>query len=145
MNSFSALCVDANLVIRFVLSDDEIIQDLWDSWFADERRLIAPALIHYEVINGLYQYLKYERISSTSFHQAVKTALALPIEIIDDERLEIHRRAAFLTEEYKLKAAYDTHYLALAERLNIELWTADARLYNAVQAQGVAWVKLVEK
>ena len=39
-------------------------------------------------------------------------------------------------------AAYDSFYLALAEGLDCELWTADERLHNAA---GVAWVKLLEE
>jgi len=39
-----------------------------------------------------------------------------------------------LAEAHGLPATYDAHYLALAERLEAELWTADRRLYAAVQA-----------
>jgi predicted nucleic acid-binding protein len=37
-------------------------------------------------------------------------------------------------------AAYDSFYLALAERLGCNLWTADRRLWQAVSA---GWVRLV--
>jgi predicted nucleic acid-binding protein len=36
-----------------------------------------------------------------------------------------------LTAELKQDAVYDAHYLALAEALNCELWTADERFYRA--------------
>lgn len=39
-------------------------------------------------------------------------------------------------------SVYDAHYLALAQRLSIELWTADKRLYNAVKSS-LGWVKLL--
>ncbi len=38
-------------------------------------------------------------------------------------------------------AAYDSFYLALAESLGCELWTADQRLHNAVD---LPWVRLAE-
>jgi predicted nucleic acid-binding protein len=37
--------------------------------------------------------------------------------------------------ESGLPAIYDAHYLALAHRLNAEFWTADRRLFQAVQGR----------
>lgn len=37
-----------------------------------------------------------------------------------------------LARQFNLPAAYDAHYLALAERLEAELWTLDRKLFNAV-------------
>ena len=47
-----------------------------------------------------------------------------------------------LAHEFNRPRAYDTAYLALAQLLGCELWTADERLYNAVQGK-LAWVKWV--
>ncbi len=55
---------------------------------------------------------------------------------------EISLRALEFTCNHKLPASYDAHYLALAERENCELWTADERLYNSVKEQ-FSWVQLM--
>ena len=55
---------------------------------------------------------------------------------------ELHRQALKIAQRYNLPATYDAHYLALAERLGIEFWTADRRLFNAVQSS-LSWVNLV--
>lgn len=57
----------------------------------------------------------------------------------------LHRPAnqifALLTEAYELAVrfnrprAYDSQYMALADRLQCDFWTADERLVNSVQAQ----------
>jgi predicted nucleic acid-binding protein len=44
----------------------------------------------------------------------------------------------------QIVSATDAHYLALAERLGVDLWTADARLVKALQPFGVDWVKVLE-
>ena len=45
---------------------------------------------------------------------------------------------------YELPATYDAHYLALAEWMDIELWTADMRLVKAIRSFDLDWVKGVE-
>ena len=55
----------------------------------------------------------------------------------------MHEQALDLAERFAFQAAYDAHYLALAEWLGGEFWTADGRLVQAVQA-GLPWVHLVE-
>ena len=67
----------------------------------------------------------------------LEIALRLDIELVGDS--ELHRRALQLAETLSLPAACDAHYLALAERLGAEFWTADARLVRAVQ-NTLPWV-----
>ncbi len=55
---------------------------------------------------------------------------------------ELHQQAFDIAQRYALPATYDAHYLALAKRFNIELWTSDKHLFNAVQS-ALDWVKLV--
>ena len=45
-----------------------------------------------------------------------------------------------MAKRFNRPQAYDSHYLALAEMLGLELWTADERLYNAVK-DALPWVK----
>jgi predicted nucleic acid-binding protein len=48
-----------------------------------------------------------------------------------------------LAARFSLPASDDACYLALAERLGGEFWTADRRLVQAVQME-LGWVRLVE-
>ena len=41
--------------------------------------------------------------------------------------------------------AYDSYYLALAESLKCDLWTADKKLYQAAQNNDMAWVRHVSE
>jgi predicted nucleic acid-binding protein len=45
-------------------------------------------------------------------------------------------------ERFRMPAAYDAHYLALAQWLRCECWTADGRLWNTVKSE-FAWVRWV--
>lgn len=140
MNRFSTICIDANLVIRYLLFPEDAVQDLWNTWDAAGVRLVAPTLLYYEVANGLFQYPRGGHLKAEIIHRAYETALILPILLVGDGAL--HRRAMILATTYRLPAVYDAHYLALAERLGIELWTTDVRLVKALKPFGVDWVRL---
>jgi len=144
MNNSSTICVDANIIVRLiVVPTDAAVQKHWEKWTAAHTSLVAPHLLYYEVINGFHQYWKQGKLDARTHKSAMETAFSLRINLVGDA--DLHRRAAELAQNFNLPATYDSHYLALAERLNIELWTTDAKLFNAVRSAGVEWVKLVEK
>ncbi len=141
MNNSSTICVDANMVVRFVVvPSDKAVQACWDRWAATRTALVAPSLLYYEVTNGFHRYRKQGTLSPLAHKSALETAFGLGINLIGDA--DLHRRAAQIAQTFNLPATYDAHYVALSERLEIELWTTDARLVNALQPFGVEWVKL---
>jgi predicted nucleic acid-binding protein len=138
----SWLCVDANLVLRLVADPtDESIRSLWEQWDSESRQLAAPTLLPYEVANALYRYQRLGYLSTSAVQLAFKAALALPLELHGEP--DLHCRALELANRFALPAVYDAHYLALAELLEGEFWTADGGLARAVGAS-LPWVHLVE-
>lgn len=138
----SLKCVDASLVIPLVVNPDNVVlQQVWQQWQSGGQALAAPSLLYYEVTNGIYRYLRTKLLSAAAVRAALAAALALPIEVREVEGL--HQAAFDLATRLNLPAAYDAHYLALAERLGAEFWTCDQRLVRAVQAD-LPWVHLVE-
>jgi predicted nucleic acid-binding protein len=104
--------------------------------------IVAPTLLYYEVTNGLYRYQKAGILPAEAVEKALTAALALPIEQVANT--ELHARARDVAVKYNLPATYDAHYLALSEWMEIDLWTADARLVNALKPFRVKWVKGIE-
>ena len=138
----SWLCIDASLVVRLVADpEDDSVRRVWEQWDAERRQLAAPTLLYYEVTNALHRYQKLGLMSASSVRLALEAALSLPIHLHGET--DLHWRALELAERFSLPAAYDAHYLALAERLGGEFWTADAALARRVQP-ALAWVHLVE-
>ena len=135
-------CVDANLVIRLIADPgDKAVLQLWERWDAEGRQPAAPALLYYEVTNALYRYRRMGLMGPSSVRLVLQAALSLPLRLYQDAGL--HRRALDLAERFDLPAACDGHYLALAERLGAEFWTADRRLVETVQAE-LPWVHPAE-
>lgn len=140
--SRSWLCVDASLVVRLITdTDTESWSPLWNTWLARGHSLAAPTLLHYEVINAVYQYHRHGLMSPATLELAQATLFALPLRLFGDTLL--HRRAVELALQLALPATYDAHYLALADTLGAELWTCDRQLVRS--ASSLDWVKLAER
>ncbi|HLA05926.1 MAG TPA: type II toxin-antitoxin system VapC family toxin [Anaerolineales bacterium] len=143
MSNSSTICVDASIILRYTLQpDDAPIKKLWQSWVSKEVRLVAPTLLFYEVTNGLYQQQRNKYLSPETIGKTLELSLDLPINLVNEANL--HLRAREIAMQYSLPATYDAHYLALAEWMDVDLWTADLKLINTLKPFKVKWVKGVE-
>ena len=136
--------VDTSLAIKWVLNepDSDKALALLNQWNANGVVMIAPSLLSFEAANAFYKNFRKGKITLIQAQRAIEAALAIGIVLEFSEKPSLHLKALELTERYKLPAAYDAHYLALAERENCELWTADMRFWNAIKHQ-VSWVHMV--
>ena len=142
MSRSSIICVDASVVVRLTLDLDDIsVRELWDSWLEQKKRLVAPSLLYYEVTNALFRLERSDVYASNLVRDVLDFALTLPIELIQDKKL--HQGARELAKRYQLPATYDAHYVALAEGMKADFWTADKRLFNALIAFEVDWAHLI--
>ena len=126
-------------MIRLVVDpDDELVRPVWDRWDADNRHVAAPTSLLYELSNALCRYQRAGQMSREATLLALRSVLSLPLCLYRD--VDLHARALDLVERYSLPAAYDAHYLALADWLEADFWTADQRLVRAVQ-DALPWVR----
>jgi predicted nucleic acid-binding protein len=137
----SWICIDANLVFRLVANPADLrVRLLWEGWRDQGRIIAAPALLYYELTNALHRAQKAGLLSVTAANDALRLALTMPIHAQGDTAL--HGSAMALARRFNLPAAYDAHYLALADKLNADFWTADERLVNRVRPS-LTWVHLL--
>ena len=127
------VCVDANIVVALVTTEtqSEKALALWAEWMRGGVQVVAPALLRYEVTSALRRKVVRGAMSLQDARRALEETLALDIELLDPS--ELSPRALDLAARFNRPAAYDAHYLALAEMMEGEFWTADERLYNAVR------------
>ncbi len=134
-------CLDACFIVRWMVDEQAgpRADGLLKGWRRQGRRLVSPFLMPYEVTNALYRYMKAGEL--TRKEVVVLLDLFSPLEVVFHCPEDLYRRAIRLSERFSLPAAYDAYYLALAERLGAELWTADRRLANLVGS--LDWVNLL--
>jgi len=136
------VCVDASFIVRLITSNtpDSVFDQYWEEWQAAEYRIAAPTLLYYEVSNALYRYALAGQLTAQEVSELFAAALGVGLWFYGDAQL--HQQALAIAQRENLSATYDAHYLALAERLCALFWTADRRLFQALQPQ-LSWVHFV--
>lgn len=141
-NVNSSVCVDASLIIRTLIPDSysEEATALLEIWQRGGTSLIAPALLAFEVTSVLRRLVYLQAVSPTLGDDAYAQFLRIPIRL--STRPAIFPLAWKLAHEFNRPRAYDTAYIALAQLVGCDFWTADERLYNAVRHQllRVKWI-----
>lgn len=134
------LVVDASLVFRLILPGPHQadVQSLVAGWLADGYAMHAPSLWVYEITSALRKTVHFGQVTAEEGERTLNLAQRLGVHGVAPYD-ELVRRAFEWTRRIDRAAAYDSFYLALAEGLQCELWTADRRLFDAVD---LPWVHL---
>ncbi len=137
--------VDASIALKWVIdeSDSDKAQALLGEWSNRRTIMLAPALITYEITNILYQNVRKNEIALERAKSALEDVMLIGIEFDIPQDYRLGRRAIELAHKFGIKATYDSHYLALAEREDCELWTADTKMWRAVKGE-LTWVRWLE-
>lgn len=134
------LVIDASVSFRLVLpgAQQSQYQSLADHWLREGYLLCAPISWVYEMTSALCKVVRLDELTAEEGQHILASVRALEIQLFAPDDAQI--RSAFgWTVRLKRAAAYDSFYLALAEAMQCDLWTADNSLYNAV---GLPWVRL---
>ena len=138
----NVVIVDASIAIKWTIneSDSSAALALLAHWNDKEIEVHAPALLAYEVTNALYRRVRRGEIPFGDARRGLTEIIFKVIAFDFPEDPEFNIRAMELVQQFGLPAAYDSHYLALAEREECELWTADTRLWNSTRGK-LVWLR----
>ncbi len=134
--------VDSGILIASVLKEPYTAQAkaLLGQWKQRRIQLAAPTLFIYEVVAAMRKFVVQGRVTPAEAVTGRDYLLRYPVQFhIDDQLL---RRGYELATQLNRPTAYDSQYLAVAERLTCEFWTADEKLFNAVSSQ-LSWVRWI--
>lgn len=137
------ICLDASVAVKLVLDEEysDHVEALLAAALDAGERVVGPPLLPIEVTNALLRRSRGQGgFTLAEAATRLATFLAFPIDIHSPAGL--HQRALAIATEFGLSAAYDAHYLALAEQLDCPLWTDDRRLQRAMTS-GSIHVRLI--
>ncbi len=127
------ICIDASVVGRLISSDEQV--ERLNSRYEEARlageNFFAPHLLPFEVASLLQKKRIRKILTSAEALGALHQFQEMQIEMVFFDGL-IDRCMA-LAEAYGSElTVYDASYLAVAEHLKADFWTADRPLFDAV-------------
>ena len=135
------IVVDANLAVAVVLPliYSEAATNQWQTWQAGRAELYAPVLWEYEVVSALRKAAATGLVSGQQAGGILRQLFSLGVICIPADAA-LHLAALDWSERLGQPVAYDGQYLALAESLAAGFWTADRRLFEALQGSDLPWL-----
>ena len=134
--------VDASLAFKWLVQEEhsDKADALGRLWASQGTQRAAPDFMPVELANALHRRVVRSEISVDDAVRLIERLLASGLEL--HETPNLHGRALELASQLDQGAVYDAHYLALAETLDCELWTADGKFYRAARpvADNVRWI-----
>jgi predicted nucleic acid-binding protein len=132
--------VDANIALALVLATpySHRAESLWERWAAAQAAVFAPDLWAYEVTSALRKAMVITGMALAEAIARLDILSEVGVRLVPPTP-ELDRSALRWADRLGQTVAYDAHYLALAEFLACEFWTADRRL-AAQLGKDVSWV-----
>jgi predicted nucleic acid-binding protein len=111
--------------------------------FADVQPA-APALWAYETTSAIAKAFHFGEITESEARRSLEKLDTLGVRLFVPDA--DHNRASFdWTLKLKRASAYDSYYLVLAQALECDFWTADKRLFNALNDAHLGWLHWIEE
>jgi predicted nucleic acid-binding protein len=135
------IVIDASTAAKWQLSDetDSIpALDMLQDYIAGTIEFVAPRIWSYEIANVMNKAVSIGRLTETEGREAFEILHMLDIEFLD---FPSPSDAYRLARTYQ-RSVYDSLYLTAAHTHNLDFWTGDRRLYNAVveRLSFVRWI-----
>jgi len=129
----SAVVLDSSALVRLLLPDGPLppgAEEALRRAERDEMTLLAPELILVESAHVLHKKRQQGYISADEQKELLEGLLSIPLRLCNHAPLV--ERAMALAHEQAI-SVYDAFYLALAEKNNVRLVTADTKLLRAAE------------
>lgn len=136
--------VDASVLLKLLLPEElsDEVRRLWGQWVEWNTDVAAPYLLAYEVTSVLRSKVFRREMSREAGEAAFAAFRTQEVSLLHPDGLE--DRAWEISKQWNLPTSYDAAYLALAELLDYDLWTADRRFAASLRKK-VPRVRLVAR
>lgn len=130
----SEVVVNVNLAFKWVVKEHDSADAVarLRHWDQHNTRILVPGWFACELGNAIHQRVRGGVTSPQQAAQAIRFVLQTVTLLDPDPQVTV--RAVEIAVLLNQRASYDSQYVALAEHLGCELWTADERFGRAAQS-----------
>ena len=121
-----ALVVDASVAVKWLVVEDESAKA---RGLLDDEELHAPRLLVSEVANAVWRKVRLDQVDRGAASQLLATIPDMPVRWHADETICADAVRLAIAHD---RPVYGLMYVALAQRLNARVVTADQRFVNAL-------------
>ncbi|RIK31730.1 MAG: VapC toxin family PIN domain ribonuclease [Anaerolineae bacterium] len=137
--------VDANVAVNTITKMNDSLSRFWDRVDREQITPCAPRLWMSETATAIRLRIVHKEMSFDEAEEALRAIHTLRFEILDEDE-ELSLRALEWAGKLGQSKAYDAFYVALAEKLAVDFWTADERLANRCRKDlKLKWVHSVSE
>lgn len=135
------ITVDASIAVKWVNPSEQfgdIAGQILQDYEQGKLSFAVPEFFYYEVASGISKAVARGDITREEGLEALDGILDMEMEIYSLPDV----KTVYSFSQTHRRSIYDCFYLALAQRLRVEFWTADKKLYDAVKGelQFVKWI-----
>jgi predicted nucleic acid-binding protein len=126
------LCVDASVAVKWLIRErhsDRALALLSNALLYDQR-LVSPSHFVPEITSAIFKRARSGEIAGEHARQVAISTGQLAVQTVAPPTLPL--RAFEIATQFNLKWIYDAFYVALAEIVGCDLWTADEKLHESV-------------
>lgn len=126
------ICVDASVAAKWLMRevDRPLALSLRTQHLGEGGAFVAPLQFPGEMASAIYKRTRGAQLTEQNARLLVAEIPDLGVQLIDHR--DTVPAALEIALRFNLKWIYDAFYLALAEIVGCEMWTADATLHRAV-------------
>jgi predicted nucleic acid-binding protein len=129
-----ATVVDASVALKWVLFEEFTNQarSFYEATLHAHRPLLVPPHFFSEVTSALYQRTRSRELArhltEDEVHETLTGFSRFHVQTAEPESL--YERAFLFARDNRLPSLYDSIYIVLAQLMDVQLWTADRRLFS---------------
>jgi predicted nucleic acid-binding protein len=141
-----AVVVDASVALKWVLFEEfnDQARALYEAALHAHRPLLVPPHFFSEVTSALYQRTRTREparhLTEDEAQEALTRFSRFHVQTAAPE--DLYERAFLFAREHRLPSLYDSIYVVLAEMMDVQLWTADRRLFTTA-APAASWMRWI--
>ncbi|MCX8061788.1 MAG: type II toxin-antitoxin system VapC family toxin [Anaerolineales bacterium] len=140
------IVIDASIIVNLLV--EQPLSNAAKQWMRTQQSLgaqfYAPAHWIAEVASALRFAVFSQVLDAEDAKILIGLLPELPLATIIPNA-EMLRSSLEWAKRLGQSKAYDSQYLALAEHLGAEFWSADRRLIAVLHAQGISWAYQLEE